>query len=112
MRALSPAFLSAILFIATLLNLCDLIFQCGCHSWFTGAASHCNIHQLNSRHCPWCTMPQPVFWSTIALITVAQTLAARTRHHPLTQFAVAQATAYALVAVWAIVLGWLTGYWT
>jgi len=39
-----------------MINLCDLIFDCGCRSWWAGGVEHCNIHDPNSRHCPWCSV--------------------------------------------------------
>lgn len=36
------------------LDLCDLIYRCGCESWWRGAADHCNIQQAGPPDCPWC----------------------------------------------------------
>jgi hypothetical protein len=36
------------------INFCALVFQCGCHSLWAGAADTCNIHREGSHHCPWC----------------------------------------------------------
>jgi hypothetical protein len=36
------------------INFCALVFQCGCHSLWAGAADTCNIHMPGSHHCPWC----------------------------------------------------------
>jgi hypothetical protein len=36
------------------INFCSLLFQCGCHSLWAGAARLCNIHAGGARHCPWC----------------------------------------------------------
>jgi hypothetical protein len=38
------------------INFCNLVYQCGCESLWAGAAEHCNIHNPESRHCPWCTI--------------------------------------------------------
>jgi hypothetical protein len=37
------------------LDLCQLVFQCGCTHVWAGGAAHCNIHMANAKHCPWCT---------------------------------------------------------
>lgn len=36
------------------INLCDLLYQCGCSSLWKGAAESCNIHGPLLPHCPWC----------------------------------------------------------
>ena len=38
-------------------DLCDLVFDCGCRSLWNGAAAHCNIHHALPPHCPWCLHP-------------------------------------------------------
>lgn len=35
-------------------DLCDLLFDCGCRSLWAGLAEDCNIHHALGRHCPWC----------------------------------------------------------
>jgi hypothetical protein len=42
--------LAALFFI----DLCDLVFDCGCRSLWAGAADHCNIHDPTTHDCPWC----------------------------------------------------------
>ena len=39
---------------AFFINACDVLYHCGCQSWWNGAAETCNIHIANVRHCPWC----------------------------------------------------------
>ena len=36
------------------INFCATFFGCGCHSLWSGAAAHCNVHAAGARHCPWC----------------------------------------------------------
>ncbi len=36
---------------------CGVLFQCGCHSLWSGASSLCNIHIGDGPHCPWCKHP-------------------------------------------------------
>lgn len=33
---------------------CDLLFACGCQAHWAAAADHCNIHNAEPPHCPWC----------------------------------------------------------
>ena len=42
--------LAALFFI----DLCGLIFDCGCRPLWAGAADHCNVHDAATRSCPWC----------------------------------------------------------
>lgn len=39
------------------INVCDLVFDCGCRSLWNGAAADCNIHREAPPHCPWCAHP-------------------------------------------------------
>ena len=34
---------------------CNLLFKCGCSWLWTTAAAHCNIHNAEPPHCPWCS---------------------------------------------------------
>ena len=48
----------AISFVVTCLffiNVCDWIFDCGCHSLWAGADALCNVHLANIHHCPFCS---------------------------------------------------------
>ena len=38
-----------------LVDLCDLIYDCGCRSLWHGAARPCNIHRPRTPDCPWCS---------------------------------------------------------
>src|SRR5947209_8377259 len=53
------------------INFCALVFQCGCHSLWAGAAAACNIHAMGSHHCPWCAQ-NPAF--AYAAVVVPQAL--------------------------------------
>lgn len=37
------------------LDLCDLIFDCGCRALWAGGASACNIQMAGHPDCPWCS---------------------------------------------------------
>lgn len=98
---------------ATLLNLCALLFQCGCRSWFTGAAAHCNIHLAHAKHCPWCTLAPTYFWSLFGVFVAAQALAiVFLRQRPVAQQFTAALGAYlASATLSALVLGFSQHYW-
>ncbi len=57
---------------AFVINLCALIYRCGCHSWWAGAATDCNIHDMEARHCPWCSIGDFGFYSIVGCILLAQ----------------------------------------
>jgi hypothetical protein len=38
------------------IDLCNLIYQCGCTHLWAGADAHCNIHMPGAKHCPWCAV--------------------------------------------------------
>ena len=61
---------------AFVINLCALIYTCGCHSWWAGAAEGCNIHDHEARHCPWCSMGDLGFYSILGCILLAQAVIA------------------------------------
>lgn len=44
---------TAVLFV----NLCAMVFGCGCRSLWNGIASACNIHAVDLPHCPWSEHP-------------------------------------------------------
>jgi hypothetical protein len=39
------------------LPFCGFMFGCGCSFLWSGALSHCNIHNPMPPNCPWCTGP-------------------------------------------------------
>ena len=95
------------------MNVCALLFQCGCRSWFTGAAAHCNIHQAGVKHCPWCTLDPSIFWSLfIGFILCELAAVLATRHRPWWWQLMAALGAYLLAATLsAAVLGVFQHYW-
>jgi hypothetical protein len=48
----------AISFVVTcvfFIDVCNWIFDCGCHSLWAGADAMCNVHLAGARHCPFCS---------------------------------------------------------
>jgi hypothetical protein len=39
------------------IDVCGLVFGCGCRSLLAGAAAACNVHHASPPHCPWCAHP-------------------------------------------------------
>jgi hypothetical protein len=64
--------LSAVVSSVFLINLCDLIYNCGCESLWAGQADHCNIHNSGGRHCPWCSIGNPGYFGIILGIVGTQ----------------------------------------
>ena len=54
------------------IDVCDLVFDCGCRSLWAGAASLCNIHNQIPPHCPWCERPFVFGGSAFAAAAGAQ----------------------------------------
>ena len=47
--------LSAALTCVFIIDLCSVVYSCGCQSWWSASSQHCNIHNATGKHCPWCT---------------------------------------------------------
>jgi hypothetical protein len=111
--SLSAFALSAGIAYATLLNVCGLLFQCGCRSWWTGAAAHCNIHQAHLKHCPWCTLAPEYFWGLFGAFVLAEGVAvfALRRRAFGWQLSGALGAYLASAAASALVLGFSQHYW-
>jgi hypothetical protein len=66
---LGGAWTASLLF---LLNLCNLVFGCGCTWAWAGAARHCDVHHAAPPHCPWCSHGWRGFLWVPALLLAAQ----------------------------------------
>jgi hypothetical protein len=111
-KKLLPSAVGATLLVAVVLNLCDWIFRCGCHSWWTGAAAHCNIHMAHHRHCPWCTLPGNTFWMILGLIAAAQVWGGIKAAGPTTQSLLASLViGFTLTMFFGLAAGMFSGYW-
>lgn len=63
MSVRSTLLLRAVLFVAVaaislvfFIDLCDLVYDCGCRSLWNGMAQACNVHDPQTPDCPWCAM--------------------------------------------------------
>jgi hypothetical protein len=96
-----------------IINFCALIYRCGCHSFWAGAADECNIHDHEARHCPWCSVGTEGF-AAVALSIVAVQAALCFAPYPrgLTARLLSSLIAFPLAgSAIAVVLGWWQGYW-
>lgn len=95
------------------INWCHLVYQCGCRSWWNGAAAYCNIHAPEPPHCPWCTQGGAGGFVSFGLIVLSQALAAfwpgASRYGM--RLLLALAAFPAIGGVTALFYGWLSGYW-
>ena len=54
------------------INFCALVYRCGCHSFWAGAADECNIHSYEMHHCPWCSIGTEGFAAIVLAIVAVQ----------------------------------------
>ena len=95
------------------IDLCDLVFDCGCRSLWNGAAEACNVHQQAGPHCPWCAYPYRAGGTAFGSVLLAQAVVSfRPKRLGLGSRLLA---ALALSAVVAAAIGMLQaiilGYW-
>ncbi|MGH9630661.1 MAG: hypothetical protein ACRD7E_20300 [Bryobacteraceae bacterium] len=97
-----------------LINFCALIFQCGCHSLWAGAAQHCNIHTPGVRHCPWCVSGDAGFLAIPAIIIGVQALLSfgRFAWTPVTRLVLSLLAFPVFGGLLGLVFGLWHGYWT
>ncbi len=95
------------------IDLCDLIFRCGCDHLWAGADARCNVHDPHSRHCPFCSFGWAGYGITYLGIVVPQgVLAFRPKSWTLWRRLWAALAAFPLIGgLEAVVLGSFTGYW-
>jgi hypothetical protein len=65
---------SAALTCIFIIDFCALMFQCGCQSWWAGAAEVCNVHMEDVHHCPWCAIGDLGFAGIVVAIVGVQAL--------------------------------------
>ena len=107
------------------LQICDLVYDCGCRGFWAGAAEHCNIHSqpASSPHrCPWCVSPLAggasfigtMGWMSISLLVrwPARFASASRLQEALTRIAAASVS----IPVFVFGVGWMSGalmgYWS
>ncbi|HUP22372.1 MAG TPA: hypothetical protein VNB06_05470 [Thermoanaerobaculia bacterium] len=98
---------------AFLINLCDLVYACGCRSWWNGAAEACNIANADPPHCPWCTAGWWGLGLPLGAIAAAQAavLLWPGRASLLARTLLAAAAFPAIGTAVAVLWGMIVGYW-
>src|SRR5512145_216588 len=102
--------LSSIFFI----DVCGLVFGCGCRSLWAGAAFACNIHNDAPPHCPWCAHPAAagaVAFAAMALVQGRIVLGPGRAGLPL-RFALALLSFPLVAGLVGFVQGILWDYWS
>lgn len=113
-RSLAAIFLAAAVVTSVFfIDACNLIYDCGCRPLWAGAASHCNIHQPGSRHCPWCSVgtagAAAIYFAVLGVQAAAVFLPSRVG--TAARAAGALAAFPVAAALLGIAIGLLTGYW-
>lgn len=96
-----------------IINLCALVYRCGCRSFWAGAADACNIHRAHEHHCPWCSIGTEGFAAVALSIVAVQAAISFSSHrwgNMARLFASLAAFPVAGSAI-AVFLGWSHGYW-
>jgi hypothetical protein len=94
------------------INWCDLIYQCGCTFLWAGGAEHCNIHNPEPPHCPWCA--NHAAGGTAFLLTIAAQAVVVWQPGPVTTARAAAALAASPVAagIAGAAIGLAASYWS
>ena len=96
-----------------IINLCAVIYQCGCTFVWAGGNQHCNIHQPIGKHCPWCSIGNGGFTAVLGVIVLAQALAAFILPFNWPARLGAAIAAFPVVgAIEALIVGLVKGYWS
>ena len=106
---LAAATVTSVFFI----DVCNLIFECGCRSLWAGADAHCNIHQAHVRHCPFCSIGLAGsigVWGAILAAQAAVMFLPRDGG-ALRRLAAGVVTFPVVAGVFGLVLGLSFGYW-
>lgn len=95
------------------IDLCNLIYNCGCDHLWAGFAAKCNIHDPNSRHCPWCSVGDTGATALYLGIVIPQAmLGFRPARWSWKRRLAAALAAFPLIgAAEGIALGMAMGYW-
>lgn len=95
-----------------MIQLCDVIYDCGCRPLWSGAAQACNVHAAQPPHCPWCATG--VWGTVLPPVAVLGTQALLVFRSPSIRRAAVLASAAFVVVGGGVglIFGWATGYWS
>jgi hypothetical protein len=96
-----------------LIDLCNVVYACGCRSLWAGAASACNVAAADPPHCPWCVAGWWGLGLPLAAIAGVQTavLLWPGRASLLARVLLAAAAFPAVGTFVAVAWGMIVGYW-
>lgn len=94
-----------------IIDFCNLIYRCGCRSWWAGAAAACNVHQHAGHRCPFCAYGlEPFLALALLIVSVQAWLSFRGGPWP-AKLLLALAAFPVIGTLEAIALGLFSGYW-
>jgi len=98
---------------ALFLDLCNLIYQCGCDHLWGDQALHCNIHTPGARHCPWCSVGEAGYYAIYGVVLAAQGAGAFLPRmwHWGGRLALSLVLFPVVGGIEGLILGLFTGYW-
>ncbi len=95
------------------INLCDLIYQCGCVSLWSGGVAYCNIQTPGPPDCPFCDRPALAQASLYATLGVQGLVAFGPTRLRLPGRLLAGLIAFpVVVGGFGLALGLHAGYWS
>ena len=98
---------------AFFLNVCHLIYDCGCVSLWSGGAAFCNIQTAGPPDCPYCAQPDVAYGALYATFFAQGFLVFTPGSLGLGLRALLGLAAFPLVVgATGIVMGLQAGYWT
>ncbi len=98
---------------AFFLNVCHVIYDCGCVSIWNGGAAFCNIQTPGPPDCPFCAQPNVAYGALYGTFLVQGVLMLAPGSLGLGVRALLGLAAFPLiVGVTGIVLGLQVGYWS
>ncbi len=95
------------------INVCHLIYDCGCVWLWAGGAAWCNIQTAGAPDCPFCAQPDMAYvslWSTVGAQALIVFVPSRLRIGG--RAAAALAAFPVLTVAFGVVLGLAAGYWS
>ena len=93
-------------------DFCNLMYACGCRSWWAGADAMCNIHHAQARHCPWCSIGligSSAVW--LAIVAAQSWMALRYRGGWMVRALLTFGMFPVVGGALALVIGSAQGYW-
>ena len=95
------------------INLCNLVYQCGCRSLWAGAEASCNIHAATGPHCPWCASHWAGGFVFISVLAVQTAIVFTPGKAGFWSRGAAALLAFPLVGgILGVAVGLIMGYWS